>query len=557
MQQRQYWWVSQGATFEQSIQDSYIWAPQGDKRGRAWFYWENVSKVKAGDVIFHYADGAIRAVSVATGDGQATGRMVREGGYSSKGWRANVELHELAEPISMQHIGPRLQALNIEKGPINRNGTASPGYLYELPEDAVESIVEPMSLSGLSKELAGLLAEWKVVPSPDDVPLSEIADAFHQQLGQAGMNVSPSLAQRFIASLLAKRFLILAGLSGSGKTKLAQACARWVTPNASCYAIVAVGADWTSNENIVGYPDRLGGGYVRTATLQLLLRTRDNAAVPHVLILDEMNLSHVERYFADVLSAIESGEPMTLHPGPAVLDGVPPQIVLPSNLFIIGTVNSDETTYAFSPKVLDRANVIEFRATSQAMGAFLDQPTLAVDLDGLAEAGKAFGNTLVSASNREAIELDEAMRLSLNDELKLIFDVLAQHNAEFGFRVAKEITRFVYFFLQTSRVSKTPEVSTSDWLNRAMDAQMMQKILPRLNGARGKLGPVLWALALVCREERPAPDAIVTQAREQAGEDPATTWRNSVPMRYPMSAEKLARLWTTLDQNGFVAFLEA
>ncbi len=385
MQQRQYWWVSQGATFEQSIKDSYIWAPQGDKRGRAWFYWENVSKVKKGDVIFHYADGYIRAVSVATGDGQATGRMVREGGYSSKGWRANVELHELAEPVAMQHIGPRLQALNIEKGPINRNGNASPGYLYELPEDAVESIVEPMSLNGLSKELANLLAEWKLTQSRRDVPLARVAEAFHQQLVRAGLSVSPSLTQRVIASLLTKRFIILAGLSGSGKTKLAQAFARWVAPNPGCYAVVAVGADWTSNENIVGYADRLNGGYVQTPTLQLLLRARDNPDAPHVLILDEMNLSHVERYFADVLSAIESGEPMTLHTGLAMLDGVPPQIALPPNLFIVGTVNADETTYAFSPKVLDRANVIEFRATAQAMADFLNQPNIAVDLGVLAE----------------------------------------------------------------------------------------------------------------------------------------------------------------------------
>jgi len=556
MQQRHYWWVSQGATFEQSIKDSYIWAPQGDKRGRAWFYWENVSKVKAGDVIFHYAEGAIRAVSVATGDGQATGRMVREGGYSSKGWRANVELHELAEPVSMQHIGPRLQALNIEKGPINRNGNASPGYLYELPEDAVESIVEPMNLNGLSKELADLLAEWKVSPSHEDVPLSQIADAFHQQLVQAGMSVSPSLAQRFIAALLAKRFLILAGLSGSGKTKLAQAFARWVTPNAGCCAVVAVGADWTSNDNIVGYADRLNGGYVKTPALQLLLRARDDADVPHVLILDEMNLSHVERYFADVLSAIESGEPMTLHTGPAIIDGVPPQIALPSNLFIIGTVNVDETTYLFSPKVLDRANVIEFRASAEAMADFLDQPSIAVDLDMLTETGKAFGGTLIDASNHEAIEMDDAVRARLNAELKLIFDALAQHNAEFGFRAAKEITRFVYFYLQvtrTSGVSETPEVSAV----AAIDAQLMQKILPRLNGARGKLGPVLWALALVCHAERPSLDEIVRQAREQDGDDPATAWRSGVPMRYPTSAEKLARLWTTLDQNGFVSFMEA
>ena len=99
--------------------------------------------------------------------------------------------------------------------------------------------------------------------------------------------------------------------------------------------------------------------------------------MPHFLILDEMNLSHVERYFADMLSAIESGEPLHLHSEagtvghPALPSGVPRELSLPPNLFIVGTVNVDETTYMFSPKVLDRANVLEFRVTEEEMVGFL------------------------------------------------------------------------------------------------------------------------------------------------------------------------------------------
>ena len=72
-----------------------------------------------------------------------------------------------------------------------------------------------------------------------------------------------------------------------------------------------------------------------------------------------MNLSHVERYFADFLSAMESNEPVPLHNNDLIED-IPNQITIPENLFVIGTVNIDETTYMFSPKVLDRANTIEF-----------------------------------------------------------------------------------------------------------------------------------------------------------------------------------------------------
>src|SRR5205823_4057895 len=111
----------------------------------------------------------------------------------------------------------------------------------------------------------------------------------------------------------------------------------------------------------LGYRDALDSTkYQRPANgaLDLLLHAQVNLDQPHFLILDEMNLSHVERYFSDILSALESGEPLALHSGNDDIEKVPPRLALPANLFIVGTVNVDETTYMFSPKVLDRANVL-------------------------------------------------------------------------------------------------------------------------------------------------------------------------------------------------------
>ncbi|MEY4488015.1 MAG: hypothetical protein RIQ79_523, partial [Verrucomicrobiota bacterium] len=313
--------------------------------------------------------------------------------------------------------------------------------------------------------------------------LSSLVPSCHADFISAGLTVKPEFIRRLAASLLAKRFVILTGLSGSGKTKVAQSFARWITGNSSvndpftlgaeipsdrityyirgsdrlsvefwnaseaidatkvvlpraliqewsdhikikgltrdaparqlreaveattkfskqlnsfethlkaaafalceangetvitrAYEIISVGADWTSNEQVLGYADGLNPSrYVRTKTLDLILRATSKPDLPHFLILDEMNLSHVERYFADMLSSIESDEPIHLHAdrapdgSPAIRDGVPGEIKLPSNLFLIGTVNIDETTYMFSPKVLDRANVIEFRITGGEM----------------------------------------------------------------------------------------------------------------------------------------------------------------------------------------------
>lgn len=216
----------------------------------------------------------------------------------------------------------------------------------------------------------------------------------HINFSASGLIYSNHLIYRFTSSLLTKPFVILTGLSGSGKTKIAQTFATWISESKEQYTIVPVGADWTNREPLLGYPNSLDRNHYvlpESGGLKILIAAfhnyRDNGediskCKPYFLILDEMNLSHVERYFADFLSAMESGDHIKLY-----ADGkrswkidangnydpqfhVEQQIKLPPNLFIIGTVNIDETTYMFSPKVLDRANTIEFRISDDDMESF-------------------------------------------------------------------------------------------------------------------------------------------------------------------------------------------
>jgi hypothetical protein len=547
MQMRQYWWVSQGTSIAPSLRDKCLRAPQRNKQGRALFYWDNLARVRAGDLIFHYADGAIRAVSIATGNGHE--EEIAQG----KGWRVDVEVRPLSEPALLEQFSQRLVALNLDKGPVGRNGTANPGYLFELTPDAVEAIVRDMRLAGLPRSLAITLNEWKTDKETFPLDAPALLHDFQSALAQAGLAYSNSLTTRFLASLLAKRFVLFTGLSGSGKTRLAQAFAKWITQNADDYTVIAVGADWTSNEHIAGYPDRLNSAYAGTDARALILRAGlpENSNLPHVLILDEMNLSHVERYFADALSAMESGEPLRFHNDDVSKFG-PRSAPLPDNLFIIGTVNVDETTHPFSPKVLDRTNVIAFSAGREGMAQVLDGEGANMNLNAIASEGAFHGETFVQAARSAppALTADEQQRVKA--ELLLLFDALEACDVPFGYRTASEMLRFIAHYKAF--------VDESDWLNEAIDAQIAQKLLPKLSGSRAMLAPAVRSLTLLCSRPANSDDASLAQqledARDDAGDDPITLMDRASQPRYPLSTGMLKRLWRALNANGFASFMD-
>ena len=352
----------------------------------------------------------------------------------------------------------------------------------------------------------------------------------------SGLNLNDLITTRFTASLLTKPFVILTGLSGSGKTKLAQAFAMWISESKEQYAIVPVGADWTNREPLLGYPNSLvDNHYVKpdTGVLDILLRAHNDfiangkelaKCTPYFLILDEMNLSHVERYFADFLSTMESEDEIKLFSGSdrfAELDSVgapvtdskiPDKIILPKNLFIIGTVNIDETTYMFSPKVLDRANTIEFRVTSEEMERFFKNNN-PVNMDVLKAQGKDQAPSFMSLAAKENISIDRGKH---KDTILSFFETLQEAGAEFGYRTANEMTILVSYLVHFGLLE-----------SEAYDVAIMQKLLPKLHGSRSKLNKVLPKLIALCEGQ------------------------------YPISLEKLERMKRNAEENGFASYAEA
>ena len=363
---------------------------------------------------------------------------------------------------------------------------------------------------------------------------------------ESRLNFSSELVLRFIASLTSKPFVILSGLSGSGKTKIAQSFVQWICESNEQYKIVPGGADWTNREPLVGYPNGLvAEEYITpdSGVIHLLMEAvkKENENKPFFLILDEMNLSHVERYFADFLSIMESNDTIKLYTGNTreSLDGLPVPLELgwPKNVFIIGTVNIDETTYMFSPKVLDRANVIEFRITADEIKSFLGDPGIP-DLTKLTKQGVAMSESFLWIASQNNIVKNEVIA----KELVSFFNQLKPVGAEFGYRSATEI-------MQLAAKLKMLEPKITD--NACLDIAIMQKLLPKLHGSRNKLVNVLIALGEICLVDAKDCKTIYFDAIKI---DDLTKNTN---IKYPISFEKLIRMYKNVLANGFTSYAEA
>ena len=379
--------------------------------------------------------------------------------------------------------------------------------------------------------------------------LTKIASPFSinsiiEHINETGLLYSPSLIKRFAFSLMAKRFLILSGLAGSGKTQLALAFAKaLVEDKEKQMCVVSVGADWTNREPLLGYPNALRPGeYIKpeNGVLDLLIEANkpQNASKPFFLILDEMNMSYVERYFADFLSAMESHEAIALwkecnNECESCKCDVPERIGLPDNLFIIGTINVDETTYMFSPKVLDRANVIEFKISIDEMTEFLDG-IRQVDCSSICSKAAEMGADFVKLANCKDFDNVE----TTTDTLKAFFTELKSVNAEFGYRSATEIFRFI------SQAHKNDDTAEKMDKEEVLDAAILQKLLPKLHGSRKKLEPALKGLWKLCFD--PSIKDTMQIARE-----------NIDKAIYKESADKIFRMYESAYANGFTSFAEA
>lgn len=304
-----------------------------------------------------------------------------------------------------------------------------------------------------------------------------------------------------------KPFILLAGISGTGKSRLVRTLAyktcsseelRTNGKKPGNFELIPVRPNWHDSSELMGYVSRINGEkYITTAFLQFIAKAWRNIETPFFLCLDEMNLAPVEQYFAEYLSIVETRQVQNGKLGTDYLiskasfenqelyfqllidleldnnsefnDG----ISIPNNLVVIGTVNMDETTHSFSRKVLDRAMTFEMNHIDLTSG--LDKkendwsyPQTFINADDL------LGNL---TAGYEVFELFPEGQ-NVIDFLKKINDALEGTPFKIAYRVRDEFLIYCYY---TSLNNSNP-----NWLSSALDEMVSMKILSRIEGDESK-----------------------------------------------------------------------
>ncbi|TKI12796.1 DUF3578 domain-containing protein [Bacillus wiedmannii] len=330
----------------------------------------------------------------------------------------------------------------------------------------------------------------------------------------------------FFLSLKTKPFVILSGISGTGKTKIVQWFAESLgaTEENGQFTLIPVRPDWSDSSDLLGYVN-LQGEFQERPLIKVLENADANPNRPYFVVLDEMNLARVEYYFSDFLSVIESRK---WKDGKIVTSPVLPEsitnkhITIPSNVYIIGTVNMDETTHPLSKKVLDRANTIEFNTVN------LDYFNFLMDVEEK-EAEIASNRSLETEylHLKECFKENEDLVRNISTILIEINKTLEPVGAQVGYRIRDEICFYMAYNEQGKLLS----------FDEALDYQIYQKILPRLAGSDGRTEEVLKQLYVLCTSEE-----------YDSGNNDASY------AKYPRSANKLSHMLRRFEYDGFTSF---
>lgn len=381
---------------------------------------------------------------------------------------------------------------------------------------------------------------------------------------------APNIYRPYITAIKSKPFLLLAGISGTGKSRIVRELARacweagseeYKAQKPKNFEMVQVKPNWHDSSELIGYVSRVSGSPVFVAGnfLKFVAKAWKNPEVPYFLCLDEMNLAPVEQYFAEYLSVVESRKcdengVITTDP---ILKKCDEQwyfdltaqlttdediraqfnkdgIAIPQNLIVVGTVNMDETTFSFSRKVLDRAMTIEMNEVNLRGGLESQHEQI-----GKLEAGNLIGTAV------EGVDIYNANKDVCDMALKYLEAVNAQLEGtpfKVAYRTRNEFLLYVVNNLPYNKDKDGNELDENYVIARALDEITSMKILSRIEGDETKIGNLLDRLTATVTE----------QLKTISGKDYSAK-KDEANKEYSVSLAKLAEMKKRLE-SGYTSF---
>jgi hypothetical protein len=375
-----------------------------------------------------------------------------------------------------------------------------------------------------------------------------------ESIRKSGFIYQPWQIACFVTALRTKPFVILAGVSGTGKTKLPRLIATFT--GAPEPLRVAVRPDWTDSSDVLGYVD-IQRRFRPGVMLQQLRRAAGDVLNFHTCILDEMNLARVEHYLAEYLSAVEECVPWPTGgfrstPLLAHIQGEDDAEwstqFLPPNFGIVGTVNMDETTQAFSRKVLDRAFTIELSDIDLHVMGQLGGTTAGSQLGRWPASWWLARYRRISDVPADCTEFDSILDRVIR-VLTQANTVLIQAQMQLGYRTRDEIALFVLNALDVQQSFRTLSNEDVD----PLDLAIMMKVLPRLVGSSNLMRQILSGLIDLAQtgssadvDADPGPTVLQWEALGQP-----SVFRDAA---FPFTLARLCLMYQRLEQQGYTSF---
>lgn len=388
----------------------------------------------------------------------------------------------------------------------------------------------------------------------------DVIKYIHDYITAKGYEYSIDIIKNLYLSLKTKPFVILYGISGTGKSKLVELFAEAIgaTREDGTYNLIPVRPDWSDASELIGYRN-IESKFQPGILTNIIKEAVKHKEIPYFVCLDEMNLARVEYYFSDILSIMETRDKKDeeiktdklirseLFAGDLeAVEGLG-DLYIPENLYIIGTVNMDETTFPFSKKVLDRANTIEFNEVNLDYNFDREEGEL---------PPKIYSNKLLLSKYIKIAQCKEKKNTAKEviDELKEINKILEKCDMQFAYRVRDEVVFYVIYAVHE-------EIMDFD---KALDYAIKQKILPRIGGSSEEIEKCLLELFIYCSKMDKSNFAsdyidedILKKMDRYLKEDkkkPEDGSEEKSKCKYPTSSEKILKMLWRFNKDGFTTF---